>query len=398
MAGMIHIALKMLIADRAKFTGLLLGIAFTSFLVTFAGSYFAGFMTRGFALISENSADVWVMDPAVSSVEETINLSDATLDRVRSVEGVGQAMPLALANVDVRFPNGRFQSFQVIGVNGATLTGAPLLDGQVPTPLRMPDTVMVDDGGTSGKLQTPLRVSDRWPYEGVRLEVPTRELAAGDELLINGHRVRVIGRSHTLSRFPPRPLIYTSFANASHFLPQELHRITFIQVKVQAGVAASQLAKRIQQQTGLRARTSADFKADTVRWYLVNSEDVGDMAAMLTLAMTVGFGVTGIMLYMFTYENLRQYAVLKAMGAMQNTLLKMILVQAGVCSLLGVGLGLGSCVVIGELVSRFDYPFRMMWFTPIVGVIGVMLVSLTAAAISLRPVMKLQPAVVFSGR
>jgi putative ABC transport system permease protein len=101
---------------------------------------------------------------------------------------------------------------------------------------------------------------------------------------------------------------------------------------------------------------------------------------------------------MFTYENLRQYAVLKAMGAMHNTLLKMILVQAGVCALLGTGLGLGSCVVIGELVSRLDYPFRMMWFTPIVGVIGVMIVSLTAAVISLRPVIKLQPAVVFSGR
>ena len=52
-----------------------------------------------------------------------------------------------------------------------------------------------------------------------------------------------------------------------------------------------------------------------MRWYLVNSEDVGDIAAMLTLAICVGFGVTGVMLYMFTAENLKQYAVLKAMGA-----------------------------------------------------------------------------------
>jgi hypothetical protein len=51
-----------------------------------------------------------------------------------------------------------------------------------------------------------------------------------------------------------------------------------------------------------------------VRWLLINS-DVGDIAAMLSLAMSVGFGVTGIMLYMFTRETLKQYAVLKAMGA-----------------------------------------------------------------------------------
>ena len=81
---MFRIALKMLVADRAKFTGLLFGIAFTSFLVTFAASYFCGFMTRGFSLISENgAADVWVMDPAVESVEQTINLPISALYRVR---------------------------------------------------------------------------------------------------------------------------------------------------------------------------------------------------------------------------------------------------------------------------------------------------------------------------
>jgi putative ABC transport system permease protein len=76
--------------------------------------------------------------------------------------------------------------------------------------------------------------------------------------------------------------------------------LTFVLATAQAGVSAPELARRIQTRTGLRARTSGEFKADTVRWYLVNSEDVGDMAAMLALAMTVGFGVTGIMLYMFT--------------------------------------------------------------------------------------------------
>lgn len=396
---MIYIALKMLMADRAKYSGLLLGIAFTSFLVTFAGSYFAGFMTRGFALIAENgAADVWVMDPAVSSVEETINMSDAALERVRSVDGVARATPLALANVEVRFANGRFQSVQLIGVDDATLIGAPLLNGQRPEQLHTADTVVVDDGGTSGKLETPLRAVDQWPYDGVHLKVPTRELAAGDEVQINDHRVRVVGCSHTLSRFPPRPLLYTSLANASHFLPRERHRITFVLVKARPGVSPERLAQRISQGTGLRARSSADFKRDTVRWYLVNSEDVGDMGAMLILAMSVGFGVTGVLLYMFTYENLRQYAVLKAMGAMRNTLLRMILVQAGVCALLGSGLGLGSVVLVGELISLIDFPFRMMWFTPIVGVLGVMIVSLTAALISVRPVLKLQPAVVFAGR
>src|SRR6478672_3874649 len=104
---MLLVALKMLVGDRAKYVGLLFGITFTSFLVTFATSYFCGFMTRGFALIAENpAADVWVMDPAVGSPEQTTNMPAWALDRVRSVEGVLSAVPLALGTAEARFPNG----------------------------------------------------------------------------------------------------------------------------------------------------------------------------------------------------------------------------------------------------------------------------------------------------
>jgi len=397
---MYYIALKMLMGDRAKYLGLLLGITFTAFLVTFAMSYFAGFMTRGFALITENSsADVWVMDPAVDSVELTINMSDSALNRVRSVEGVQQAVTLALGDVDARFPNGSFQSFQVIGVDDATLTGAPILTNNLPPEvLRAPDAVIIDPGGTSGKLQTPAREIDQWPHDGAHLNVVTRELMAGDVLLVNDKRIKVAGRSETVPRFPPRPLIYTTYSNAKRILPPGLDTLTFVLVSKQPGISAQDLARRIQDRTGLRARTKEEFKEDTVHWYLVNSEDVGDMGAMLILAMTVGFGVTGVMLYMFTYENLRQYAVLKAMGASRQLLLTMIFMQAGLCVLLGTGIGIGLCALIGEMITVTGYPFRMMWFTPLIGIVGVLIVSLTAAAISVRPVLKLEPGVVFAGR
>jgi putative ABC transport system permease protein len=285
-------------------------------------------------------------------------------------------------------------------VDDATLFGLPpLQSGVSPTVLRTPDAVVVDSGGTEGKLQTPALETDQWPSGRPRLDVPTRNLAAGDQLLVNDHRVIVRGHAKALPRYPPQPLMYTTISNASRMLPPERHLLTFVLAKAAPGVPPRELAARIETQTGLKARSSDDFEADTVNWLLINSEDVGDMASMVSIAMLVGLGVTGVMLYMFTTDSLKQYAVLKAMGANSRLLVAMIFVQSGVCALLGTGLGLGLCAIIGQVaIVVFDYPFRMMWFTPVFGSLMVILVSIVAALISARPVLKLEPGVVFAGR
>ncbi|HKR83060.1 MAG TPA: ABC transporter permease [Terriglobales bacterium] len=398
---MLRIAVKMLRGDRAKYFGLLFGITFTSFLVTYAGSYLGGFMTRGFALVAENpNVDVWVMDPAVESTQLTATIPDSALSRVRSVSGVLYAMPLALSTVDARFPNGRFQSFQLIAVDDATLFGLPpLQNGISPAVMRTPDAVVVAPGGTEGKLQTPSSLKDQWPYGQPRLTVPTRELAAGDELRVDEHRVVVRGLANALPRYPPEPLMYTTLSDTARMLPPKPHLLTFVIAKAAHGVSARELARRIETQTGLKARSSDDFKRDTVNWLFINSEDVGDIGSMMSIAMLVGLGVTGVLLYMFTTDSLKQYAVLKAMGADSRLLLTMIFVQSGLCALLGIGLGLGVSAIVGQIaIVKFNFPFRMMWYVPILAAGMVLVVSIVAAAISARPVLKLEPGVVFGGR
>jgi putative ABC transport system permease protein len=87
------------------------------------------------------------------------------------------------------------------------------------------------------------------------------------------------------------------------------------------------------------------------------------------------------------------------MGATPGILLTMIFAQAAVCALLGSGLGLGLCAIVGRIaVALVGYPFRMMWFTPLLGIVSVVVVSMVAAALSALPVLKMQPVLVFAGR
>ena len=178
----------------------------------------------------------------------------------------------------------------------------------------------------------------------------------------------------------------------------ERRRLTFVLVTAVPGMVPRTLAARIEAATDLHARSSEDFKADTVRWMLVNSEDVGDAVTMLSIAMLVGFGVTGVMMFMFTKENLKHYAVLSAMGATLHVLLAMICAQAALCALIGTGFGLGLSALAGRVFVMFGFPFRMLWFAPVIGGTAVVLVSVGAALFSIRSILKIQPASFLAGR
>src|SRR6267154_6640546 len=89
----------MLVGDKAKFLGIVMGLTFSALLIMQQGSIFCGLMLRTAGQITDiTGADLWVMDANVRYVDDTKPMLENNLYRVRGVQGVKWAVPLYKGN------------------------------------------------------------------------------------------------------------------------------------------------------------------------------------------------------------------------------------------------------------------------------------------------------------
>ncbi len=389
------IALKMLTGDRAKYLGIIMGLTFASLLITQQLAIFLGLMTRTYGLVTDlPHADVWVMDPKVQFIDDVKPLQDTELFRVRGIDGVDWAVPLYKGLLKARLSNGNFQTCNVIGLDDATLIGGPprMVQGQL-ADLRRSEAVIIDDVGAVGKLANIPQDKDGNPLPGAK-PVP---LKVGDSLEINDHRAIVVGLCNVSRTFQSQPVIYTTYSRATTFAPKERKLLSFVLVKAKSGEDIVALCHRISETTGLMAIPRDDFKWKTMMYFLKYTGIPINFGIAVLLGFIVGTAIAGQTFYNFTLENLRHFGALKAMGAGNGMVLRMILLQAVVVGVVGYGLGIGLASAFGLLSKTTELAFYLPWQLLAISGTAVTVICLFASVISIRKVMKLEPAIVFKG-
>ncbi|MDB6138249.1 MAG: transporter permease [Verrucomicrobiaceae bacterium] len=383
---MYYFALKMLIGDRAKYIGIIIGLTFASLLITQQSAIFAGMMARTFSFLTDvGQPDIWVVDPQVQYIDDIKPMRETEVLRVRGVEGVQWAVPLYKGSLQARMDSGTFQSCVVIGLDDETLVGGPptMVKGAL-SDLRRTDGIIVDIVGAQGKLA-------KLQPDGTRLP-----LEVGDTMELNDNRACVVGLCRVTQTFQANPVIYTTYSRATTFAPQQRKELSFVAAKVKAGEDPRVVCQRIQQVTGLMAYTPAEFKKITFFYYLKYTGMPINFLTAVALGFIVGITISGQTFYNFTLDNLRYFGTLKAMGATNPALLKMILFQAVIVGGIGYGLGVGLASAWGTLlVGRTQIAFQMPWQLLVITAGAVMFICLSAAALSIRKVTRLEPAVVF---
>jgi putative ABC transport system permease protein len=319
---------------------------------------------------------MWVVDPGIKWVLEYRALPDQKLGRVRSVPGVEWAEPFFNGWGVTELRSGEFRKLQILGVPRATLAGQPaeMIEGRIEN-LWIPDAIILEQRTAA-----------------------TMQVGVGDELKINDRRAVIVGICKAKRGFESNGIAYTTFEQAIRFSPVGREAISYVLVKLKPGADPAAVKADIERLGDVLALTTSEFRARTIE-YVVIATGIGiNFAITIALGFVVGLLLSASIFYQFTLENLRYFAVLKAMGTGSRRVVGMILVQAMTVGVVGFGIGTGAAGAFALVNRRIEgdlatyFPWQLLVGSFVLTLATIALASL----LSIRRVIRVSPGVVFS--
>lgn len=378
---MMWIAIKMLVADPAKFAGLVFGIAFSTLLIAQQSSFGIGLINTSPGVLYEvDEADIWVMDPRVESVDAPVPIADLSINRVRGVDGVAWAAPYMKAQVSIEGANGLRQNASLIGVDDVSLAGLPQsLRAGTRTSLRQPGAIFMDESG-------------------FRLLWPGEAPSTGKVLEINDIRVFIAGIVASKPQFGVNIVLYGTLPTAARLVPSGRRTVSYVLARVVEGATPDTVCIGIARQTGLKALTRAGFIRSTIGYILRTTAIAQSFGLIVLLGVVVGIVIVGLTLSLFIRDNLSQFAALRAIGVSGGSIRWMVVVQSGVVAWSGFGIGMGLTAAAIRGIAENAPGLRTLflpWEVSLATGVLQSLVIMASARLCLRRVLKVDPATVF---
>lgn len=377
-----RVAFKILLHDRAKYLALVLGIAFATLLISQQSAIFHSVIeSTTLDIKNASEADIWVMKPSVETIDSVDPIPEITVNRVRSAAGVKWAVPYYQSTSTLRTTSGISKGVQVVGIDESSLIGGPktMLIGSLED-LSRPDGVIIDVAGFAKVF------GDLPPQTGIVVE-------------IGQMRAEIVGICHVGSSWSGLPRVYARRAHAVRMARETMHPVSFVLARAEDGKDPKEVAAAIQQGTGLMALSRDQFMQKTQDWIMKYSGVAENFGITILMGIVIGVAIVGQTFYMFSAENLRQFAALKAIGVRNSRILGIILLQASFVAVMGYCLGIGVASLFFMYFSpQISGGLRGMFMHPVIFVgtgIFVFIMTLFSSLISVRKVLFVDPAMVF---
>jgi putative ABC transport system permease protein len=371
------LAQRNLFHDKVRLTVTLTGIVFAVVLIVVELGLFVGFTKTTSGLIDHSNADLWITSKNVPYIEQGVAFSERKLNQVRAVPGVKDAEKYIAHWTQWKLPNGSEESVQIVGFNVDSNLGRPwnLVQGRVQD-LKSPNAIILDE-----LYKEKLGVTQ-----------------VNQVVEINGHRARVVGFTRGIRSFTTSPYVFTTFKNAQDYTSLREDQAYYLLVKLAPGANLEQVRHNILEQVkDVEVFTTPQFSHMTqFYWMFTTGAGVAVLLAAV-LGLVVGFVVVAQTIYATTVDHLREFGTLKAMGAPNSYVYKVIIKQATISAVIGYVLGMIVSGFVVHASQQGGAAILLPWPMAAGMFFLTLLMCISAALVSINKVTRLDPAIVFKG-
>lgn len=377
---MFGLAFKFIRFDRAKSIGIITAIVISIFLIGQQLSllfYLMGLMGNLVGNASVQEQEIWVIEAQSKNINAVNAIDQRLVQQIASLPGIERTHPVVVASAQATFLDGRTSAVTLIGASAPGFVMGPtedkILEGDI-SALTQPNAVSAE-----------FYSAKTWDTQ----------LSLGKAIELNGQSAKIALITRNAQAFGAS-IMYTSLENARSLGNASPSKVSIIIAELAPDADKKKIIADINQlYPQLQAWDAKALQNSTVKEILVTSNMGMSFGTLVLFAMISGFFIIGLTLYSSALDRIKDYGTLKAIGAKNRYVNKLIIAQAFLYALIGYIIamillyGFKFGVVNSGLVIEITPIFALFLL------IITMLISIGGSLFAVRKIAKLEPASVF---
>lgn len=364
---MVPVARRNLFAEKGRFAMSVGGVAFAVLLILIVVSLYRGWSRTG-SVYTQLPGDVWIAQRGtVDPFHSTSLLPAGRAAALARAPGVAAALPVYARHLAFPLPGGGRADAYALAID-------------VPRGFRLPAAAR--------------------PYVPAPGHVVIDRVLASEAGVRQGSSLDVLGRRLVVERLLSggNTVVQFAFFNAAdgRALLGEPGRVSYYLLATRAGADLAAVERQsLALVPGSEAHTSGDFAGAFSR--LVSSGFLSVVGVLVGIGFVVGGAVIALTTYTATVEKAGDFGVLKAVGASDSFVYRIVVWQSLLVGLAGSLLGIAASALAADLIKRW-VPEFVTDLRPIdvAGVFGAaVLMSIVAAFVPVQRLNRIDPAMVF---
>jgi putative ABC transport system permease protein len=339
---------------------------------------YLGLMKSSSAIIDNTAGDIWVTSKNSKNFDFSQPFPEYVHHQVLAEDGIQWAEKLIVTWGIIKQKEGGTEQVEIVGFNPDTGVGGPWQ-------MKEGDSKAVKNGNFAIVDESAMK----------RLG----HIKLGEYRDVLYHRLQIVGISSGVKSFTTAPILFTSFDLAQNLIPYVGSESTvFVVVKVSPGYSVDAIVKSLRNRLkGVDIYTKDNFSQKT-RLYWTIETGVG-FSFMLTILISflIGMLIVGQTIYNSTMEHIKEFGTLKALGASNFEIYRIIFSQAFINAIAGYLLSIILTLLSAKLyeaagmamVVRGDVNLFVLGLT--------LFMCLSAALVSIRKIKRIDPAILFRG-